>query len=240
MSICSTSSREPGARNLNLRAHKLVLLRHSHPSSSSTQPFLVMLSNSFRRLSPSRTIPTAYLDLSARPPSFSRPQFPAKVHPSSGLRSGRHASTETETAAAGAGGAASIEPPPAGGHLPSVATSLFLRTTRDSALRTPGLRWTDEDDTSPAREVVGGRETRKMNLYQAVRDAMRYEAIHLGLYAYSQAANSHALMKDDTAVVFGEDVGFGGVFRCTMVWSTFIYTCLYANSKHAGACRGIW
>lgn len=24
-------------------------------------------------------------------------------------------------------------------------------------------------------------------------------------------------MKDDTAVVFGEDVAFGGVFRCTMV-----------------------
>lgn len=23
-------------------------------------------------------------------------------------------------------------------------------------------------------------------------------------------------MKDDTAVVFGEDVAFGGVFRCTM------------------------
>ena len=24
-------------------------------------------------------------------------------------------------------------------------------------------------------------------------------------------------MKDDNAVVFGEDVAFGGVFRCTMV-----------------------
>ncbi|EGO21125.1 hypothetical protein SERLADRAFT_398466 [Serpula lacrymans var. lacrymans S7.9] len=38
-----------------------------------------------------------------------------------------------------------------------------------------------------------------MNTYQAVRDAM-----------------SVAMMKDDTAVVFGEDVAFGGVFRCTM------------------------
>jgi 2-oxoisovalerate dehydrogenase E1 component beta subunit len=47
--------------------------------------------------------------------------------------------------------------------------------------------------------MVGGRETRKMNLYQAVRDAL-----------------SIALAKDDTAVVFGEDVAFGGVFRCTM------------------------
>jgi 2-oxoisovalerate dehydrogenase E1 component beta subunit len=38
-----------------------------------------------------------------------------------------------------------------------------------------------------------------MNTYQAIRDAM-----------------SIALMKDDNAVVFGEDVAFGGVFRCTM------------------------
>lgn len=28
---------------------------------------------------------------------------------------------------------------------------------------------------------------------------------------------SAAMMRDDTAVVFGEDVAFGGVFRCTMV-----------------------
>lgn len=27
---------------------------------------------------------------------------------------------------------------------------------------------------------------------------------------------SVAMTKDDTAVVFGEDVAFGGVFRCTM------------------------
>ncbi|KAF8205779.1 thiamine diphosphate-binding protein [Mycena galopus ATCC 62051] len=38
-----------------------------------------------------------------------------------------------------------------------------------------------------------------MNVYQAVRDAL-----------------SIALTKDDNAVVFGEDVAFGGVFRCTM------------------------
>ncbi|KAF8637356.1 hypothetical protein AX17_002855 [Amanita inopinata Kibby_2008] len=91
------------------------------------------------------------------------------------------------------------EPPPAGGHLPSIATSQILRTTRDVALRTPGLTWADEDPSGPSRSIVGGRETRKMNTYQAVRDAM-----------------SIALMKDDNAVVFGEDVAFGGVFRCTM------------------------
>lgn len=39
--------------------------------------------------------------------------------------------------------------------------------------------------------------TKKMNLFTAVNDAMRI-----------------ALQTDETAVVFGEDVGFGGVFRC--------------------------
>lgn len=38
-----------------------------------------------------------------------------------------------------------------------------------------------------------------MNTFQAVNDAM-------GI----------ALATDDTACVFGEDVAFGGVFRCTM------------------------
>ncbi|CAH7670886.1 Thiamin diphosphate-binding protein [Phakopsora pachyrhizi] len=39
----------------------------------------------------------------------------------------------------------------------------------------------------------------KMNMFQAIRDAM-----------------SIVLQKDPTSVVFGEDVAFGGVFRCTM------------------------
>ncbi|KAG6376276.1 pyruvate dehydrogenase [Boletus reticuloceps] len=92
-----------------------------------------------------------------------------------------------------------VEAPPASGHLTSVASSQLLRLTRETALRTPGLTWTDESDSDPVRSMVGGRETRKMNVYQAVRDAL-----------------SIALAKDDTAVVFGEDVAFGGVFRCTM------------------------
>ena len=42
-------------------------------------------------------------------------------------------------------------------------------------------------------------ETRKMNLFTAVNDAMRV-----------------ALRTDDEAIVLGEDVGFGGVFRCSV------------------------
>lgn len=42
-------------------------------------------------------------------------------------------------------------------------------------------------------------ETKRMNLFTAVNDAMRI-----------------ALKSDPSAVVFGEDVGFGGVFRCSV------------------------
>jgi len=63
-----------------------------------------------------------------------------------------------------------VEPPPPEGQLSSVATSQILRITRESSLRTPGITWSDEE---PVRNIVGGRETRKMNLYQAVRDALR-------------------------------------------------------------------
>ena len=66
------------------------------------------------------------------------------------------------------------EPPPAGGHLPSIATSEILRTTRDAAIRTRGIKWIDDDISTPGKNIIGGRETRKMNTYQAVRDAMRY------------------------------------------------------------------
>jgi 2-oxoisovalerate dehydrogenase E1 component beta subunit len=45
--------------------------------------------------------------------------------------------------------------------------------------------------------VPGPRK--KMNLFTAINDAMRC-----------------ALREDKTAVVFGEDVAFGGVFRCSM------------------------
>ena len=41
--------------------------------------------------------------------------------------------------------------------------------------------------------------SKRMNLFTAVNDAMRV-----------------AMKTDDTAVVFGEDVGFGGVFRCSV------------------------
>jgi len=49
------------------------------------------------------------------------------------------------------------------------------------------------------RHASSQLETKKMNLFTAVNDAMRV-----------------AMQTDPTAVVFGEDVGFGGVFRCSV------------------------
>ncbi|CAG8669933.1 13888_t:CDS:10, partial [Funneliformis caledonium] len=88
-------------------------------------------------------------------------------------------------------------PPPAEGFMPGVSQSSFIKSTQEAALKNP------EFDIG----VVNG-ETKKMNMFQAINDAM-----------------SIALATDETAgnvynhylyVIFGEDVAFGGVFRCTL------------------------
>ncbi|RIB00678.1 thiamine diphosphate-binding protein [Gigaspora rosea] len=79
--------------------------------------------------------------------------------------------------------------PPAEGFMTEVAQSKFVKNTREEALNNPELEETN----------VAQGETKKMNMFQAINDAMRI-----------------ALDTDDTAVIFGEDVAFGGVFRCTM------------------------
>lgn len=99
-----------------------------------------------------------------------RSKFPALVSPSFNLQVTvsltRNKSRRWQTTAS----TTAIEPPPAGGHSSSVASSQLFRITRESALRTPGISWQDEESD---RNIIGGRETRKMNLYQAVRDALR-------------------------------------------------------------------
>lgn len=64
----------------------------------------------------------------------------------------------------------------------------FFQST--SSLGSPAAAPNSIEDAGP---------TRKMNLFTAINDAMRV-----------------ALQTDPTTVVFGEDVGFGGVFRCSM------------------------
>src|SRR6201999_4582999 len=108
-----------------------------------------------------------------------------------------------------------MEPPPAGGHAPSISQSPLLRTTREAALRTPGLAWADEESSGSSgssRILVDGRETRKMNTYQAVRDALSSVILPQSLLQLTSCRIS--LTKIDNSVVFGEDVAFGGVFRC--------------------------
>ncbi|CAG8760729.1 14863_t:CDS:2, partial [Acaulospora morrowiae] len=84
---------------------------------------------------------------------------------------------------------AADSPPPAEGFMPGVAQSKFIKNTQEEALKNPELLETG----------VANGETKKMNLFQSINDAM-----------------SIALATDETAVIFGEDVSFGGVFRCTL------------------------
>ncbi|CAO3589341.1 unnamed protein product [Absidia cylindrospora] len=84
--------------------------------------------------------------------------------------------------------AASAAAQPNDGIQQGVAYSKLLKRAPEEAFRTPEL----------ARMSAINSETKKMNLFQAVNDAM-----------------SIAMTTDDTAVVFGEDVSFGGVFRAT-------------------------
>nr|XP_038033104.1 2-oxoisovalerate dehydrogenase subunit beta, mitochondrial isoform X3 [Anas platyrhynchos] len=64
-----------------------------------------------------------------------------------------------------------------------------------AAPRRPAAHFAFQPDLAPS--AYG--ETQKMNLFQSITSAL-----------------DNALAKDPTAVIFGEDVAFGGVFRCTV------------------------
>ncbi|KAK4105192.1 thiamine diphosphate-binding protein [Parathielavia hyrcaniae] len=82
----------------------------------------------------------------------------------------------------------STHPPNAKLNLPTdYSTTPLLFHTSQSALANPEL----------PPEVRNGT-TKRMNLFQAVNDAL-----------------SLALAEDESVLIFGEDVAFGGVFRCT-------------------------
>ena len=83
----------------------------------------------------------------------------------------------------------STSPPNARLNIPTdFSTTLILSHSSQSALKNAEL--------SP--EVRNGT-TKRMNLFQAINDAL-----------------STALATDDSVLLFGEDVAFGGVFRCSM------------------------
>jgi len=68
------------------------------------------------------------------------------------------------------------------------STTPLLAHTSQAALGHPELR-----------PEVANSTTKKMNMYQAVNDAL-----------------STALQEDESVLLFGEDIAFGGVFRCSM------------------------
>ncbi|KAG6361546.1 hypothetical protein INS49_009773 [Diaporthe citri] len=83
----------------------------------------------------------------------------------------------------------STHPPNAKLNLPiDYATTPLLAHTSQSALNNPEL----------PPEIREGT-TKKMNLFQSINDAL-----------------SIALAEDESVLLFGEDVAFGGVFRCSM------------------------
>ncbi|KAI3398981.1 hypothetical protein diail_8008 [Diaporthe ilicicola] len=83
----------------------------------------------------------------------------------------------------------STHPPNAKLNLPiDYATTPLLAHTSQSALNNPEL----------PPEIREGK-TKKMNLFQSINDAL-----------------SIALAEDENMLLFGEDVAFGGVFRCSM------------------------
>jgi len=71
------------------------------------------------------------------------------------------------------------------------------RTIRPVVSRTLKRNFATVFAECPTPEEYDLLDTRKMNMFTAINDAMAI-----------------AMEKDETACVFGEDVGFGGVFRC--------------------------
>ncbi|KAG9294572.1 hypothetical protein G9A89_008051 [Geosiphon pyriformis] len=68
-------------------------------------------------------------------------------------------------------------------------SSKFLKNTHEEALKNPEL----------VNTAAANGETKRMNMFQSINDALCV-----------------AMTTDETAVVFGEDVSFGGVFRATL------------------------
>lgn len=72
--------------------------------------------------------------------------------------------------------------------------------TRINALHTSNsIRLSSHFTYQPDAKAPINGPTKKMNMYQAINNAL-----------------DTALENDRSAMIFGEDVGFGGVFRCTL------------------------
>lgn len=75
--------------------------------------------------------------------------------------------------------------------------NLSLRKSTNGAVSALSVR--NHFNYVPDKKLEGKGTTKRMNMFQAINNAMDL-----------------TLANDESAVIFGEDVGFGGVFRCTM------------------------
>ena len=93
-------------------------------------------------------------------------------------------------------------PPPAEGFLPGVSESKFIHRTQEQVF-----------EKNPELQHLKNKETKKLNLCQAVN-----EALDTAMSTDTSARNIFKiyLFMFLMLVVFGEDVAFGGVFRCTL------------------------
>lgn len=78
------------------------------------------------------------------------------------------------------------------------SVSLF-KSICDTARLNNTLRLSSHFTYQPDTKAPVDGSTTKMNMFQAINNALDI-----------------ALKEDDSAVIFGEDVGFGGVFRCSL------------------------
>lgn len=79
--------------------------------------------------------------------------------------------------------------------------SLLIKSLFGGLRASDGIRlsshFTYQSDAMTMAPVDGSKT--KMNMFQAINNALDI-----------------ALKSDDSALIFGEDVGFGGVFRCSL------------------------
>jgi hypothetical protein len=88
------------------------------------------------------------------------------------------------------------------------------------------------------QNTIGGRETRRLPGRQGHHGV---RSSRLACRIHDSVSIGISLAKDDTATVFGEDVAFGGVFRCTKVsYVSFLRYSIFICFALAGFGRRVW
>lgn len=81
----------------------------------------------------------------------------------------------------------------------AATTKSLLKSICGSLRANNAIRMSSHFTYQPDKKAPIDGPTAKLNMFQAINNALDI-----------------ALREDDSAVIFGEDVGFGGVFRCSL------------------------